>query len=178
MNEQEYIGKEIIETEDGLTIDNDIIMWKYEDPIITEGVRLLCDKINPKSVIELGFGYGFTSQQFQDCGVERHIIIEAHPELYQRALEWAEDKPGVEVINDFWQNVDIEDEVDLVYFDTFEMVYKHNDLTYSEEQEHFNFKWYATMFVQSHCECLKNDNWIEFEVNGEIYFQPLYNIGE
>lgn len=176
MEEQEYKDLILEEDDEGLILDSIKVMWKYEEPFITEGVRLVCEKINPKSVIELGFGYGYTAQQFQDCGVERHIIFEAHPEIYQRALIWAEGKEGVEVINDFWQNVHLDEEVDLVYYDTFEMVRQHKDFELDEEKEHFNFKWGAIMYTEDIAKSVAGPDWIEFELNGEIKYQPLYKI--
>ena len=67
-------------------------MYKWEKPFIKEGVRRICENIKPKSVIEIGFGYGYTADTFQDYGVKIHVIIEANKQIYDKACEWAKEQ--------------------------------------------------------------------------------------
>jgi hypothetical protein len=125
MTEEEFKNTPIVEKEDGLYHKNLCLIYRAEEEIQTVAVRRICETLKPKSVIELGFGLGFSANAIQEYGVEKHIIIEAHPYMYNLALAWAEGKEGVQVINDFYQNVVITEHVDLVYEDLFDLVY-HN----------------------------------------------------
>ena len=37
--------------------------------------------------------------------ITSHTIIEIHPQQYERALEWAKDKPNVEIILGDWMDI-------------------------------------------------------------------------
>jgi len=177
ITEQQFRDEPLREDDTGLWLFDKCIMYKEELPYITKGVELICEKIKPKKVLELGFGYGWTATKFQECGVEKHIIIEAHPEVYAQALEWKEQYPDkdIEIIFDFWQNITLEEEFDLVYYDTFEIV----DIKNSIEWDLTNLKgeYWATCYADydETFADYKEPNFI-FEVEGEKYFQSLYKI--
>ena len=101
------------------------LMHESEKEEIQKQVRDLCKKYKPKRVLEIGFGLGYTATQFQECGVEKHTIVEAHPTIYQQAVEWAKDYPNVKIINKFIQDYDYnEKDFDLIYDDRQELVYE------------------------------------------------------
>lgn len=125
---------------------NGYAMYKSEKPYIKESVRKVCEKIKPKSVLEVGFGYGYTADEFQDYGIERHVIIEAHPEIYKEALKWSKGKEGVEVIFNFWQDVRLDEGFDLVYFDPYEII-EHNAKDVIDSPV-FNSRWFTAMYSE------------------------------
>ena len=53
---------------------------------------------------------------------KRHIIVEAHPQIYKRALAWSKDLNHVTVVHSMWQDVKLQElgPFDAVYFDTYE----------------------------------------------------------
>lgn len=58
---------------------------------------------NGGDILEIGFGLGFAADAIHIASrINSHTIIEEHPVLYERALEWAKDKPSVTVINGNW----------------------------------------------------------------------------
>ena len=57
-------------------------------------------------ILEIGFGLGFAANAIQsELNINSHTIIEEHPDLYKKALDWAKDKKTVNVIFGNWLNV-------------------------------------------------------------------------
>ena len=101
------------------------LMHESEKKDIKQSIIDICKKHKPKRVLEIGFGLGYTATQFQECGVETHTIVEAHPTIYNQAVEWAKDYPNVKIINKFIQDYDYnEKDFDLIYDDRQELVYE------------------------------------------------------
>ena len=88
MNTTDWINGKFEETDIDYKIAGKNILWKDEIEFLPKGVELLCKKINPQSVLEFGFGMGWTATEFQKQGIERHVILEPNKENYQMALEW------------------------------------------------------------------------------------------
>lgn len=65
-------------------------------------------KISEKSgnILELGFGIGLTADYVQsNSNISSHTIIEINSYIYEKALEWAKDKPNVNVILGDWFDI-------------------------------------------------------------------------
>jgi hypothetical protein len=61
---------------------------------------------NGGDILELGFGMHIASDYIQsNPNITSHTIIEIHPVQYERALEWAKDKPNVEIILGDWFHI-------------------------------------------------------------------------
>jgi len=76
---------------------------------------------NGGDILEVGFGMGLASDAIQaNPNVTSHTIIELHPVIYEKALEWAKDKPNVTVLLGDWINVvpTIEKKFDGIFHDT------------------------------------------------------------
>ena len=101
--ENDWVNGKFEETETDYKINDNNILYKYEKPILQKGVELLCKQIKPKSVLEFGFGMGWTATEFQKQGVQRHVILEPNKENYQMALEWKKqfDDRDIEILNIF-----------------------------------------------------------------------------
>ena len=67
-------------------------------------------------VLEVGFGMGISADYIQKHKPQEHVIIEAHPEVYAKAVEWAREQrqkaaarwekpPNIHVIHGFWEDV-------------------------------------------------------------------------
>jgi hypothetical protein len=95
-------------------------------PILHKAIEALFNKIVFKSVLEIGYGAGESSNIFQSYNLAFHHIVEAHDALYEKALEWAKDKPSVIVHRGFIQDLKSEfvgKHFDLIFDDRFEMVH-------------------------------------------------------
>lgn len=56
-------------------------------------------------VLNIGFGLGIIDGMLQEKKPARHVIVEAHPDVYKKMLElgWGE-KAGVEIVFGRWQD--------------------------------------------------------------------------
>ena len=75
MELQEWIDGRFEESQTDYKIAGRNILYKNEKEYIKKGVELLCDKLNPFSVLEFGFGKGWTATEFQKQGVKHHVIL-------------------------------------------------------------------------------------------------------
>ena len=75
MELQEWIDGAFTETDTDYQIAGKNILYKNEEEFLVKGVELLCDKVNPSSVLEFGFGKGWTATEFQRKGITRHVIF-------------------------------------------------------------------------------------------------------
>jgi len=133
------------------------LMWEAEEEAIKKQVKDLCEKYNPHRVLEIGFGLGYTATQFQECGVTKHVIVEAHPQMVADANLWRTNYPhkDIEIVHSFIQDFIYEEEdYDLIYDDRYEMVY--GETTSREYFKERGFVWNPpTIMHPSHIPCWK-----------------------
>ena len=177
MELQEWIDGVFEETDTNYTIAGMNILYKKETEYLKKGVKLLCDKLHPSSVLEFGFGKGWTATEFQEQGVKRHVILEPNKEVYQMALDW-KDKydTDIEIVNAFSWDYDSNEKFDLVYDDRLEAI--------SEEKHDEQMKkilpirqWYAGNALQDDNRQI-SDYPIFFQMDGINYVQSLAKYGE
>ena len=176
MELQEWIDGVFEETDIDYTIAGENILYKKETEYLKKGVKLLCDKLHPKSVLEFGFGKGWTAAEFQEQGVKRHVILEPNKENYQMALDW-KDKydTDIEILNIFSWDYDSDERFDLVYDDRF---YLNNEEHYEHMDKILPLRqWYASNALPSNDKQL-DDYPIFFQVDGVNYVQSLSKYGE
>tara|TARA_R100000008_G_scaffold82720_1_gene67280 strand:+ start:1153 stop:1704 length:552 start_codon:yes stop_codon:yes gene_type:complete len=173
MELQEWIDGAFTETDTDYQIAGKNILYKNEEEFLIKGVELLCDKINPSSVLEFGFGKGWTATEFQRKGVTRHVILEPNKEVYQMALTWKNNyNTNIEILNIFSWDYNTSETFDLVYDDR-------EPITSSDDDDHFDNmsnilpsdQLYA---FNSHVAC--GDNFgesIEYTLSGVKYRQGL-----
>ena len=159
MEQQEWIDGAFEETDTDYTIAGMNILYKKETEYLKKGVELLCDKIKPTSVLEFGFGKGWTATEFQKQGVQRHVILEPNKENYQMALDW---KGGyssdIEILNIFSWQYDYSEDFDLIYDDRVPITNETEDLHWSKMKE-----------------VIKNDQWLSR--NAGEFASDIKNIG-
>ena len=82
-------------------------------------------------VLDVGYGWGISSKYFYSKGVKSLTIIEKRKDVYQRAKEWAKDKPNVHLHFGDWIDIipSLGKKFDGIYMDTF-----------SPEDENFSTK--------------------------------------
>ena len=77
------------------------VMMEWERPYMEACIEAL----EPTGdVLEIGFGCGYSARAIQKFSPKSHTIIEYHPVVARKALEWAKDFPNVRIIEDTWQN--------------------------------------------------------------------------
>ena len=77
-----------------------IIMMSWEHPVMQRSAEFVCE--NGGDILEIGFGMGIASDYIQSYNPSSHTIIEMHPELAEKAREWASDKVNVTIIEGDW----------------------------------------------------------------------------
>ena len=104
--------------------DNDAVMMEWERPLMQAHAQILMEA--GSRVLNVGFGMGIVDGILQDqYSPTLHIIIEAHPDVYQKILadKW-DQKPNVRICHGPWQQIMPQliqqgVEVDAVFFDTY-----------------------------------------------------------
>ena len=177
MDKQQWIDGTFEETDTDYTIAGMNILYKEEKEYLKKGVELLCDKLHPTSVLEFGFGKGWTATEFQEQGVTRHVILEPNKENYQMALDWKNSySTDIEILNIFSWDYETDEKFDLVYDDRLEAI--------SEERHDEQMKkilpikqWYSGNAQQSDSRQI-SDYPIFFKMNGINYVQALSKYGD
>ena len=71
-----------------------------------------------QTVLEFGFGKGWTASEFQRKGVTRHVILEPNKEVYQAALIWKSNySTNIDILNIWSWDYNGGEDFDLVYDD-------------------------------------------------------------
>jgi protein arginine N-methyltransferase 2 len=108
-----------------LDADDDAVMMEWERPLMKAHAQILTGEAPGKRVMNVGFGMGIIDTALQEYNPSLHIIIEAHPDVYQRMLDQKWDqKPNVKLCHGRWQDVLPQliregVELDGVFFDTY-----------------------------------------------------------
>ena len=179
MEQQEWIDGAFEETDTDYTIAGMNILYKKETEYLKKGVKLLCDKLHPNSVLEFGFGKGWTATEFQEQGVKRHVILEPNKENYQMALDWKSNyDTDIEIVNIFSWEFEADEKFDLVYDDRQQFTLEDDDMHYKQMSEVLeDAQWYAGYASKSSNR--NHDGYpIYFELDNILYAQTLmkYNM--
>ena len=179
MNKQEWIDGAFTETSTDYKIAGTWILNKNEEDYLVKGVELLCDKLNPSSVLEFGFGKGWTATEFQRKGVARHLILEPNKENYQMALTWKSNySTNIEILNIFSWEYNGGETFDLVYDDRMEVI---DENAHSSKMNQIlnTGQWYAGWSFPRGGDNVTSLGYpIHFELNGNRYTQDLTKYGE
>ena len=177
MELQEWVSGSFQETDTDYQIAGENILYKNEEDYLVKGVELLCDELNPSSVLEFGFGKGWTATEFQRKGVTRHVILEPNKENYQMALTWKNDySTDIEILNIFSWDYEGGETFDLVYDDRQEVI---SETQHEVQMDKILTKgqWYAGWSIP--CDDEKfSDYPIYFNMNNQLYVQALKKFGE
>ena len=174
MELQEWIDGEFTESDTDYKIAGRNILYKNEEYYLVKGVELLCNKLNPTSVLEFGFGLGWTATEFQKRGVTRHIILEPNKENYQMALEWKDSyDTDIEILNIFSWYYDGGETFDLLYDDRQQFTLEDNDIHYDQMAKILaDGQQYAGWANKA--DNRQYDGYpIYFELSNILYVQPL-----
>jgi len=79
------------------------VMMDWEAPLTQRHAEFVCE--NGGDILEIGFGMGIASDYIQSHSPNSHTIIELHPQIAQKAREWAIDKPSVTIVEGDWLDV-------------------------------------------------------------------------
>lgn len=94
------------------------VMMDWEDNLMSASAVYACSKGG--DILEVGFGMGISATYIQQHDIQSHTICEIHPVIVKKALEWAKDKPNVNIVEgDWYANKDNLGQFDGLFFDTY-----------------------------------------------------------
>jgi guanidinoacetate N-methyltransferase len=105
-----------------LAVGEHKVMKRWETPLMKRMAVNLCAHLKRTRVMEVGFGMGISASALQSIGVERHTIVEPHPDMFGKLQAWRHRRPSADIrpVHDYWQNrVDLMSECDGIFFDTY-----------------------------------------------------------
>lgn len=81
---------------------------------------------NGGHILEVGFGLGCSANKFINSNIESYTCIEINDAIYQQALDWAQDKPNVTIINGSWEQTfpTLTNKYDGIYYSPLEVDYE------------------------------------------------------
>ena len=94
------------------------VMMDWEHELMSGSAAYICQ--NGGDILEIGFGMGISAGYIQSHSISSHTILENHPDIIPKALEWAAEKPNITIITGSWyDNLDILSTYDGVFHDTY-----------------------------------------------------------
>jgi len=106
-----------------------IVMDIGSKPLTEIYSHIVCQ--NGGNVLDIGFGMGFSANKMSELS-ETYTCIEINPQIYETAIQWANDKPNVEIIFGDWVDVipTLNKKFDGIFMDT------HDDENYRKFEEY------------------------------------------
>jgi len=109
-----FESDKIYYSEDGTELQ---VMMNWEDSIMSASAAYVCQKGG--DILEIGFGMGISAGYIQSHSINSHTICENHSQIIPLALEWAKDKPNVNIVTSSWYDVRNElGTFDGIFYDT------------------------------------------------------------
>ncbi|WP_156365133.1 class I SAM-dependent methyltransferase [Sciscionella sediminilitoris] len=103
-----------------LIISGQQVMQDWERPIMAEMARVAARARG--DVLEIGFGMGISATMLLEEGVRSYTVIEANPEVRERAEQWRARYPGrdIRIVPGRWQDaIGALGRYDGIFFDTY-----------------------------------------------------------
>ena len=95
------------------------VMMDWEHPIMSASAAYVTQ--NGGDILEIGFGMGISAGYIQSHSISSHTIVENHPQIIPKAVEWANGKSNVTIVSQSWYNALSNLETyDGIFHDTFD----------------------------------------------------------
>ena len=168
----QWVNNKLIKKEDGYYLEGEdqCVLFHHEYKGIKKGVELLCKKYKFESVLELGFGLGWTATEFQKQGIKRHIILEPNKEIYKNALKLNKNH-NAEILNIFSWEYEPKEKFDLIYDDILE--YGNTKDRHRRFINKFKNQWCAHCVQRREKNQTTKDSHIDFEIDEVKYRQII-----
>ena len=168
----QWVNNKLIKKEDGYYLEGEdqCVLFHHEYKGIKKGVELLCKKYKFESVLELGFGLGWTATEFQKQGIKRQVILEPNKEVYKNALEWNKNH-NAEILNIFSWEYKPKEKFDLIYDDVLE--FGNTKDRHREFIDKFKNQWCAHCVQRRGKNSTTKEPHINFEIDEVKYRQII-----
>ena len=100
------------------TPSNTEVMMDWEHPLMSASAAYVTQ--NGGDILEIGFGMGISAGYMHSHSINSHTIVENHPEIIPKAVEWASNKSNVTIVSQSWYDVrESLGTFDGVFYDTY-----------------------------------------------------------
>jgi spermidine synthase len=93
---KEFLGTGV----DVNNIDGFEVMHVWEHPLMKKHADIVCQFGG--DILEIGFGMGISANYIQSNNIKSHTIVEFHPQVIEKLIQWSKDKPNVRIIEGDW----------------------------------------------------------------------------
>jgi len=116
-----YVSQSLTFESDKITIDGvgDEVMMDWEHSIMSASAAYVTE--GGGDILEIGFGMGISAGYMHSHSINSHTIVENHPQIIPKAVEWASNKSNVTIVSQSWY--DVKDSIGTfngVFFDTWD----------------------------------------------------------
>ena len=113
-----FYNNKIICEDTGSTRYGEEVMMDWETPIMSASAAYITE--GGGDILEIGFGMGIASNYIQSHSISSHTILENHPQIIPKAIEWADGKSNVTIISQSWADVTGSlSTYDWIFYDTY-----------------------------------------------------------
>ena len=113
-----FYSDKIVCEDTGSILYEEEVMMDWEHPIMSSSAAYVTQ--NGGDILEIGFGMGIASGYIQSHSISSHTIIENHPQIISKAIEWVSGKSNVTIISQSWSDVTGSlGNYDGIFYDTF-----------------------------------------------------------
>jgi len=100
-----YVSQSLVFESDKITIQDlgDEVMMSWEDSLMSASAGYVTQ--NGGDILEIGFGMGISAGYMHSHSINSHTIVENHPEIIPKAVEWASNKSNVTIVSQSWYDV-------------------------------------------------------------------------
>ena len=98
-----FYSDKIVCEDTGSILYEEEVMMDWEHPIMSSSAAYVTQ--NGGDILEIGFGMGIASGYIQSHSISSHTIIENHPQIISKSIEWASGKSNVTIISQSWYDV-------------------------------------------------------------------------
>ena len=115
-----YVSQSLTFESDKITITEtgEEVMMDWEDSLMSASAAYVTE--NGGDILEIGFGMGISAGYMHSHSIDSHIIVENHPQIIPKAVEWASNKSNVTIVSQSWY--DVKDSIgtfDGIFYDVF-----------------------------------------------------------
>ena len=79
------------------------VMMDWEHPIMSASAAYVTQ--NGGDILEVGFGMGISAGYMHSHSISSYTIVENHPQIIPKVVEWASGKSNVTIVSQSWEDV-------------------------------------------------------------------------
>ncbi len=114
----EYLDNKIKYKTDGLYVGEIRVMTFGQVRVMNKYAQYIADGCNNIKALEIGYGLGVFSAAIEKYNIQKHVIVECHPQICENARRRYANNENVVVWMGFWQNYKPIDKFDCIFYDT------------------------------------------------------------